>query len=152
MDYEKDGVTADKIFIDPILEDLGIEVSDDDLKMAFMEEKEKFFDVILEQYEGKTPYEALVAYIQSGKYLEECAEMNDGQPLETEARALEQLKSLPKLQDEINNIERGKNGKFKIADLVGVRTIAEVMANKSRGAIEAYAAQKEELSQNDDAR
>lgn len=124
MQFGEDGATADKLFVDSILTDLGITIDDEKLKEAFINQQKKFLGEIISKYgQNKTPHQALVAYLQSGQYIAGC-EKRAGHKLTTYATAIKNDPSRADYSEEWAKLEE-----IRIADLThNDSKIAESMA------------------------
>lgn len=94
MQFGEDGATADKLFVDTILSDLGITIDENKLKDVFINEQKMYLNYIMEKYgeETKDNHSALVKYLQNGEYLAKCEEIA-GKELTTTATAIKEDKS-----------------------------------------------------------
>ena len=126
MQYGEDGATADKLFCDTILTDLGIQIDETKLRNEFLSQQRAFLDNILENYgqEGsKDIHQALITYLQSGEYITYCEKVA-GHELTTTATAIKEDNSRAEHPEKWASLDQ-----VRIADLIREdRKVAESMA------------------------
>lgn len=124
MQYGEDGATADKLFVDTILNDLQINIDENKLKECFINAQKNFLSEISKKYErdGKNFHEALVEYLQSGEYISICEKIA-GEPLTTHATAIKEDPTRAKQSEKWNRLDE-----ISIKELLSDNTVAESMA------------------------